>query len=128
VKPFAVSRDVPIMKVTFGQAPVGPETAPLIERGGARDAEIACACFSHLSIQRGFAPSIAAKAFVRSVWTKAVATSFFSAALDDYQKRVSALLRIFATLTSTYDDLDFVIAGDGPHSARLREPRRCRIP
>lgn len=52
----------------------------------------------------------------------------FLGRLDDYQKRISALLRIFATLTSTYNDLDFVIAGDGPHSARLREMANSIVP
>jgi glycosyltransferase involved in cell wall biosynthesis len=44
----------------------------------------------------------------------------FMGRLDDRVKRVSALIRSFAALTSQYPDVDLVIAGTGPNRQELR--------
>ncbi len=44
----------------------------------------------------------------------------FVGRLDDGVKRVSALIRVFATLACSHADADLVIVGDGPDGAMLR--------
>jgi glycosyltransferase involved in cell wall biosynthesis len=44
----------------------------------------------------------------------------FVGRLDDQVKRISAMIRVFATLAAEHPDVDFVIAGDGQDRAALR--------
>jgi glycosyltransferase involved in cell wall biosynthesis len=52
----------------------------------------------------------------------------FMGRLDDHVKRVSALIGAFAALADRFDDVDVIIAGDGPDLARLQSAAEATAP